>query len=302
MTLTALIVVVAVKISIFLNVLALGMSARAGEALYVIHRPRVLLRSLLAMNLIMPLFAAGLVAAFDLNPAVKVALIALAVSPVPPRLPKKQLEAGGSASYTIGLLVAASLLAIVLVPLTVALLARAFGLETGVAVATIASIVAGSVLAPLAIGLAIGRFAPHTARRLAKPLDVIAGILLLVGAVPILVGAWPLMVALIGNGTVLALAAFSAIGLAVGHWLGGPDPDARAVLALSTALRHPAVAIAVGSVVLVDPKPVMAAVLLYLLVSGLVVLPYIRRRTRPRAGVGGAPVDRPLMRGNARAG
>jgi bile acid:Na+ symporter, BASS family len=74
-SLVALIVIV-VKTSDFLNVLALGMSARASDALFVLSRPWLLLRSILAMNVIMPLIAAALVEAFNLNPALKVALVA----------------------------------------------------------------------------------------------------------------------------------------------------------------------------------------------------------------------------------
>lgn len=57
----------AVKASIFLNVLALGMSSRPGDAMYLLRRPALLLRSLLAMNVAMPLFAAVLAVAFEGN-------------------------------------------------------------------------------------------------------------------------------------------------------------------------------------------------------------------------------------------
>jgi len=39
---------------------------------------------------------------------------------------------------------------------------------------------------------------------------------------------------------------FVAIGLAVGHLLGGPAREDRSVLALATASRHPGVALAVA--------------------------------------------------------
>lgn len=281
-------VLLAVKASIFLNVLALGMSARPGDAMYVLRRPRLLLRSLLAMNVIMPLFAAGLAVAFDLHPVVKVTLVALAVSPVPPMLPRKQLRAGGHASYAIGLLVAAALLAILVVPSVVTVLGRALGKETHVPVTTIASIVATSVLAPLGIGLVIRHVGPGAADRLAKPVAMSADALLVAGALPIAFSAWPTIVALVGNGTLVALAVFSLGGLAVGHWLGGPAPEERTVLALSTASRHPAIAIAIAAVNLSEPKPVLGAVLLYLIVSALVSLPYVRRRRRGRGADGAA--------------
>src|SRR5262249_51376941 len=90
-------IVVGLKTSIFLNVLALGMSARASNMTFVLHQPWVLLRSIFAMNVIMPVMAAALVEAFNLRPALKVALLAVSLSPIPPLLPRRELQAGGKA-------------------------------------------------------------------------------------------------------------------------------------------------------------------------------------------------------------
>jgi BASS family bile acid:Na+ symporter len=79
------------------------------------------------MGVVMPVFAIMLAAVFDLRPAVKVALVALALSPVPPILPMKEGRAGGKVTYAIGLLVAAALLAIVLVPLILEIIERLSG-------------------------------------------------------------------------------------------------------------------------------------------------------------------------------
>jgi hypothetical protein len=88
-----------------LIVVVLGLQVRPGGLLSIGRRPAQLLRSLLAMNVIMPVVAGTLAAAFHLHPAVQIALVALAVSPVPPILPKKQLDAGGNSPYAFGLLV-----------------------------------------------------------------------------------------------------------------------------------------------------------------------------------------------------
>jgi BASS family bile acid:Na+ symporter len=57
------------------------------------------------------------------------------------------------------------------------------------------------------------------------------------------------MISLVGNGTILALGAFTLAGLAAGHLLGGPNRDDCTVLALATASRHPGVALAIASAV-----------------------------------------------------
>src|SRR5215471_9944965 len=96
------------------------------------------------------------------------------------------------------------------------------------------------------------------------------------------------MVSLVGHGTVVAIGAFSLAGLAAGHLLGGPDPDDCAVLALATASRHPGVALAIASANFPGQTLVPAAILLYLVVSALVSIPYLAWRLRLRRGLAGA--------------
>jgi BASS family bile acid:Na+ symporter len=69
------------------------------------------------------------------------------------------------------------------------------------------------------------------------------------------------------------------LGLAVGHLFGGPNPEDRTVLALSTATRHPGVALAIaGANAPGGNKTVLAAVLLYLIVNAIVSIPYVNWR------------------------
>jgi bile acid:Na+ symporter, BASS family len=111
------------KVSIMLTVLALGLTATLQDATYLLRQPKLLARAFLSMNVIMPIVAAFVATTFALPFEVKAALVALAASPVPPILYKKQLTAGGRKEYVVGLMVAMSLLAIVVVPLTIALIA-----------------------------------------------------------------------------------------------------------------------------------------------------------------------------------
>jgi BASS family bile acid:Na+ symporter len=278
----------ALKTSILMTVFGLALNATIDDALYLFRRPSELVRSLLSMNVIMPLFAAALAAAFNLHLAVEIALITLAVSPVPPILPKKELKAGGHASYAIGLLVAAAVLAIVFVPLAVDLLGRVFSRPAQISVATIAQLVLLTVLLPLAAGIAVRHFAPATADRIARPISLVAAVLLIASALPIVFTAWPAITSLIGNGTIIAIAAFVIFGLTVGHLLGGPEEEDRTVLALSTASRHPGIALAIASASFPGQKLVLGAVLLYLIVNAVVSLPYLNWRRRHHAGIAGA--------------
>ena len=265
------------SIAILLFCIALKSSFR--DITRLLDRPGLLGRSLLAMNVIMPLFAVMLALAFDFNQSLEFAFIALAVAPIPPILPKKELKAGGTSSYIIGLLAVTSLASIVLVPATVELLARIFARPAHVSPGTVAGIVLTSMIAPLVAGIVFRRLAPSAADRIARPLSVFANVLLVVAAVPVLIAEWPAIVSLIGNFTLVAIIVYVLVGLAIGHLLGGPEPDDRTVLALSTATRHPAVALAILHNA-PDQKTVMAAVLLVVIVGGIVSVPYVKWRTR----------------------
>ena len=136
------------------------------------------------------------------------------------------------------------------------------------------------VLAPLGVGFAIRRLAPGFAARVAKPVNAVGMFALAIGLILILIAAWPAMQSLIGGRTLLAILIVTALGLFVGHELGGPVDANRPVLALASVSRHPAVAIAVASAAFPSSRLVAPAVLLQFIVAALASVPYIRRLKR----------------------
>jgi bile acid:Na+ symporter, BASS family len=272
----------ALKASIFLNVFAIGLRASLYEATYLFRRPGQLVRGLLAMNVLMPMFAVALVLILDLNPAVQIALVALSVSPIPPVLPKKMMKAGSTEPYSIGLLVAVGLLAIFLVPVEMKILQRVFELPLQMTMASIAVIILKTVLLPLALGIVVHRFGPARAERLAKPISQVGSVGLLVCGGSILITVAPGILALVDGGAIAAIAAFVLAGFAVGHWLGGPEAENRTALAFATASRHPGIAIAMAHANFPKQKLAMAGVLLYLVINTIVTMLY-NAWTRRRA-------------------
>ncbi len=287
---TAALIMLALKASVFINVFALGLNASPRDATWLFRNPKQLAKALSSMFVVMPLFAAALASVFDLHPAVKIALIALSVAPIPPLLPKKAMKVAGESSYVIGLLVAAALLSIVFTPIAVDLFGRASGTPARISPFAIARLVLLTVIVPLGTGMLVRRLAPAFAERVAKPIALLATVLLFASVIPILFTTWPAIESLVGNGTVMAIAAFVLVGLAAGHLLGGPDPEDRAVQALSTASRHPGIALAIASANFPEQKLTLAAILLYLIVSAIISIPYLDWRKRRHVGnVGGAP-------------
>ena len=284
MSLQKLILLV-LQASVLLNVFAIGLKASVQDATYLFRRPGELVRALLAMNVLMPLFALALISIFDLSPAVRIALVALSVSPIPPLLPTKIVKEGGTNAYAVGLLIAVGSLAIIIVPLSMEVIERVRNVPLQMTMASIARVIFITVLLPIGVGVAVHSLAPAVAERLAKPIALISGIALLACMVAIWFSAAPAMWTLIGNGTLIALAAFVLVGLMIGHFLGGPKPENRTSLAISTASRHPGIALALAQANFPEQKFAMATVLLYLLVNAFVSLPYLLwiKRRQPGA-------------------
>jgi bile acid:Na+ symporter, BASS family len=270
--------------SIFLMVFTLGLDAGWEDAIWLFRRPGLLVRSILSMNVVMVLFAVEIVRLFDVAPAIKIALVALALSPVPPIFPKKMSKSGGTDAYAIGLVVAASLFAVILIPCWLLILGNHYGFEADLGLRRIVPTILISILIPLFLGIAIGKFAPTFAAGAVKPVSVVAMVLLVAGLIPVFFTAAADMWAELGNGVIWELVLFSVVGIIVGHLLGGPDPDDRCVLALATSARHPGIALAIASLNFPEhKKEVMVVVLYHLLVGAIVAIPYVRWRAKRRA-------------------
>jgi BASS family bile acid:Na+ symporter len=277
----------ALQASVLMTVFGFGLRATAADILYLIRRPALLARSLGAMFVVMPLVAVALTRVFELHPAVEVAMIALAISPTPPLLPGKQGKAGGEASYALGLMAVVSLLSIVVVPVGTAILGRSFGLPLRTPAAAVAQVVLMTTLLPLVTGMGVKAFLPALADRITKPIALVAAVLLTGGVVALVSVSLPAVIRLLGNGTLLVTAFFAATGLVVGHLAGGSRQDQQIVLALSTASRHPAIALAVAGANFPNEPQMGPAVILFLLVGALVGGSYLawQGRRTPVAAV-----------------
>jgi bile acid:Na+ symporter, BASS family len=274
-------VMLAFQVSILCTVFGFGLEATPRSLAYVLREPWLLLRSVVAVFVIMPIVAVVLARGFDFSPTVEAALIALAISPLPPLLPRREVKAGGQASYALGLMALLALLSIVLVPLAAELLAAFFGRPFTVPLVSMAAVVLKAVVAPLAAGMAVRALAPQVAARIEKAVTLVAKILMPLAVIPLLVFAAPALWALVGDGTIVAIGLFLVLGIVVGHVLGGPDPEQSVVLAISAACRHPAIALSIAAAN-IPYEHFGATILLYLILGVAVGTAYTAWRPRDR--------------------
>jgi len=268
MNFTALILL-GLEVSLTLIVFSLGLRASFRDATFLFRNPGQFVRAFLSMNVVMPLLALALGATFNLHPAVKIAFVVIAVSPVPPVFPKKAIKSGCKEDYAVGLVVAISLLSILIVPVTMGVIGGLANIHLQMPAFQVAKLVLTSVFAPLLTGMVIRAMLPRLAENFAGPLNKLATAVLLLCALPVLFASMKDVGALIGNGTLLSVVAFAVGGLIIGHLIGGPTPENRRVLSLATATRHPAIAAAIAHTNFPSQKLAVPAIILYLLVAGV---------------------------------
>jgi BASS family bile acid:Na+ symporter len=262
-----LLIVLVLKLSISLIVFGLGLNATLTDALSGLRRPRELGRAFLSMNVLMPALALAMVLTFNFHPAIKIVLVALSVAPVPPMLPRTAFKEGGRKDYTIGLLVAMALLAIVVIPVTMKVFQPLAGVRLREPVSSVSWLVLKRILLPLSAGIALRSLAPGLTKRLVKPVGILATVLLILSVLPVLFISAREILSLIGDGTILAFSVFVLAGLAIGYWLGGPDSEDRRVLSLATSSRHPGLALAIAHANFPHQKLAISAMALYLIIN-----------------------------------
>jgi bile acid:Na+ symporter, BASS family len=199
---------------------AMGFLASPRELGYLWSRPALLVRSMLAMYVAVPLLAVILALAFTLPRGTELAIVVLAICAGAPLLPRKLIKVGGDPAYVLSLAVTTSLLAIVTVPLSVRILSRVMSVES-----------------ELGAGMLVRAVAPSAAARFAEPLLGIASAALSVITIVMLIAGWRL-VAEVGLPSLLAFAAFALGSLTIGHLFGGPAPGNRTSLAVACTTRH----------------------------------------------------------------
>ena len=272
-----------VQISLIVLVAGFGLRAQWSDLVSALRRPGRLLRAILAVNVVVPAVATLMVWLLPIDPAVKAGIVIMAVSPMAPFVPGKMLKAGAGESYVVGLFVALILVAIVLVPVTIALLSRFTGVEVGITASEMAWLAMTSIIFPLAGGVLIASVVPRWADRLARFANILAFVILIPIILLIVYKSGAGMLALIGNGVLLAIAVAVAAGFAAGHLLGGPEPSHRMALASAASARHPGIALLIVQHDFDDPR-VRLAIVLFLLtsivVSGVIAAVVNKRAAR----------------------
>lgn len=260
----------------------LGVDPRA--LLDLRRRPMLFVRAFLAVDVLVPLAAWILmVLIHPLRPVVG-AIVLLASCPIAPLAFRRITKAGGQRETAGAIHIELSVLAVVMTPVTIAVLGGALGFYAEIEPAAVARQVALVLLLPLAAGITIRALWHSLAEKLRRPGGRVAFLLVIAVLVLVLV-THARALAELGLREYLAMAAFVAAALAIGHALGGRDPNERTVFALESASRNLGLALFIASV-LVGEKVALPILVPYVVVFLIVTTVYLRllRRRPGRSG------------------
>jgi bile acid:Na+ symporter, BASS family len=262
---------VAMLIFVLSSMLAMGLGLAVGQIITPLRNARLVVLSLLANFVLMPLAAVALAALLRLDQPLGVGLLLLGTAAGAPFLPKLAQIAKGNLAFAVGLMVLLMVVTVGYLPLVLPVLLPGVSVNP----AKIARSLFLLMLLPLAGALAVkARFAVAAART--KPvLDRVSNLSLILLVLLITAANINNVLAVFGTHGILAGLLFIAVGFGIGWLLGGPGMDTRRVLALGTAQRNIAAALVVGSQSFSDPK-VVVMVVVVAIVSLLVLMPLSR--------------------------
>jgi bile acid:Na+ symporter, BASS family len=262
---------VAMLIFVLSSMLAMGLGLTVSQIITPLRHARLVVLSLLANFVVMPLAALALAALLRLDQPLGVGLLLLGTAAGAPFLPKLAQIAEGNLAFAVGLMVLLMVVTVGYLPLVLPVLLPGVSVNP----AKIARSLFLLMLLPLAGALAIkARFAVAAARTKAV-LDRVSNLSLMLLVVLITAANINNVLAVFGTHGILAGLLFIAVGFGIGWLLGGPGMDTRWVLALGTAQRNIAAALVVGSQSFSDPK-VVVMVVVVAIVSLLVLMPLSR--------------------------
>ncbi len=264
--------------TLFAVMFDLGLAIVPGEFRWVVRRPVLMLKAVFAVLIAVPVLALVVTRVFDLPRPVEIGIVLMAISPGAPVALRRSMGAGGHQTFAPALQIAVALLAVVSMPLSISVLNEYYRGQAVVDPQHLARQVFFAQLLPLGLGMATNRLANKAAAWLEPKLRRLGSVLLVVLLVLVLIDIWHVVIGA-GWRAALAIVLVTALALAVGHLLGGPEPATRTATAICSAARNPGLALLVATLNHAPPA-ITATALAYLLIAAVTLIPYVLWRKR----------------------
>jgi BASS family bile acid:Na+ symporter len=261
-------------LSIFAFMFSTGLRTRIADLRYLGTRVGLMLESLLSVDVLVPLIALAVVLLVRPANATAIGLLILAASPAAPMALKKISKAGGVSEYAVSLHIVLALLAILTVPVTLALLSSITGIQLESSPLEVAGQVGLSILLPIVAGMVFGWLFPALAGRIARPLEALSNAILAIVVLIVILSTYHLLLAL-DIRSYMAIALMIAGALVAGHLMSTGRPEERTTLALESASRNIGLALLIASAYAPLEKA-LPVLIPYLAASAIIGLIYVR--------------------------
>ncbi|HTK43712.1 MAG TPA: bile acid:sodium symporter [Gemmatimonadales bacterium] len=266
------------------SMLAMGLGLTIHEIIAPLRNIRLIVLSLVANFVLMPVVAIALARVLRLDEAFGVGLLLLGTAAGAPFLPKLAQIAKGNLAFAVGLMVLLMVITVGYLPVALPLLLPGVSVNP----MQIARSLFLLMLLPLAGALAVKAKFPDAAGRAKPVLDRLSNLSLILLIALLTAVNLKSVLAVFGTGGILAGLLFLAVGYGIGWVLGGPTADTRRVLGLGTAQRNIAAALVVSRQSFDDPN-VVVMVVVVAIVGLLILMPLSRwlakKGVQPRKSV-----------------
>jgi len=261
-------------VAVFAVMFALGLMLGREQIAAALQRRVVLVAVVFAVVVPVPALAVLAVKLFALKGPIAAGIVLMSISPGAPVALRRALDAGGSREFAPALHLAIVMLAVVTVPLSVAILDWIFAVDFTVTPFHIGRQVFFAQLLPLTLGAVLRAVRPALAAKLEAPLGRFGNLLLLALGIMVLVDM-PSIIAAVGWVPMIAGVAMTACALAVGAAFAWRDPEVRPAAAIAAAMRNPGLALVIATVNHTPPA-VTAAVIGYALGLGVTIIAFLQ--------------------------
>jgi bile acid:Na+ symporter, BASS family len=232
------------------TMLGTGLSLTVQQILEPLRNARLVIYSLVANFVLVPLGVYLLLQVMPLSESVKIGFTILAVAAGPPALPKLAQIVNGNIAFSTGLMMLLMCGTIIYMPIVLPLVLQ----NVQVSAWDIAKPLIFVMLSPLLIGLLI--FSRYEAiANMIRPITLkVSSVTLILGLVISLILQFNNLIYLVKSDAIIASLAFITVSFGLGYFLGGSEQDIQRVLAVGTAQRNIAAALLVSGSNFDDPN------------------------------------------------
>jgi bile acid:Na+ symporter, BASS family len=259
------------------SMLAMGTGLLVAQIIEPLRNARLVMLALAANFILMPIGAYALATVLRLDESFAIGLLVLGCAAGAPFLPKLAELAKGDLPFAVGTMVLLMVFTVAYLPIVLPLLLPGVTVNPK----QIAQSLVFMMLLPLGIGLLLRAFFEKAATRLKPWLDWLSNLSLVLLIGLITAANIDKVLQVFGTRGILAGLLFIAFGFGIGWLLGGPGSATKRVLALGTAQRNIAAALVVASQSFSDPK-VVVMVIVVAIVGLVTIMPFARVLAKPK--------------------